>query len=117
MTSPTSTTSLPEPGTVAPDFELPDDQGNPRRLADARGKWLVLYFYPKDDTPGCTTQACQFRDALPRFDKLDAVAAVVTNGRRCTRWTASSRNTRVASSPSAARAGMPWLVCLAKPAI
>jgi thioredoxin-dependent peroxiredoxin len=55
--------SLPEVGRPAPDFELPDDQGNPRRLSDARGRWLVLYFYPKDDTPGCTTEACEFRDA------------------------------------------------------
>ncbi len=55
--------SLPEVGRPAPDFELPDDEGNPRRLSDARGRWLVLYFYPKDDTPGCTTEACEFRDA------------------------------------------------------
>ncbi len=46
----------------APDFTLPDQNGEQRRLADYRGKWLVLYFYPKDDTPGCTTEACSFRD-------------------------------------------------------
>lgn len=51
-----------EPGQNAPDFELPDQQGKTRRLADWRGKWLVLYFYPKNDTPGCTEEACTFRD-------------------------------------------------------
>jgi thioredoxin-dependent peroxiredoxin len=54
---------LPQPGDPAPDFQLLDDEGRPRRLADARGLWLVLYFYPKDDTPGCTVEACSFRDA------------------------------------------------------
>jgi peroxiredoxin Q/BCP len=46
----------------APDFALPDQNGQLRSLADYRGTWLVLYFYPKDDTPGCTTEACSFRD-------------------------------------------------------
>lgn len=46
----------------APDFSLLDQNGQARSLADYRGKWLVLYFYPKDDTPGCTTEACSFRD-------------------------------------------------------
>jgi peroxiredoxin Q/BCP len=46
----------------APDFNLPDQDGRQRSLADYKGKWLVLYFYPKDDTPGCTTEACSFRD-------------------------------------------------------
>lgn len=46
----------------APDFSLPDQNGTVRSLADYGGKWLVLYFYPKDDTPGCTTEACSFRD-------------------------------------------------------
>jgi len=54
--------AVPEPGQPAPDFELPDQQGKTRKLADWRGKWLVLYFYPKDDTPGCTEEACTFRD-------------------------------------------------------
>jgi thioredoxin-dependent peroxiredoxin len=54
---------MPEAGEPAPDFTLPDDTGKERSLADARGRWLVLYFYPEDDTPGCTTEACQFRDA------------------------------------------------------
>lgn len=47
----------------APDFNLPDQDGNSRSLKDYKGKWLVLYFYPEDDTPGCTTEACNFRDA------------------------------------------------------
>lgn len=47
----------------APDFSLPDQDGAVHSLADYAGKWLVLYFYPKDDTPGCTTEACNFRDA------------------------------------------------------
>jgi thioredoxin-dependent peroxiredoxin len=55
--------NMPKVGDHAPDFTLPDDTGTPRSLADERGRWLVLYFYPKDDTPGCTTEACQFRDA------------------------------------------------------
>jgi peroxiredoxin Q/BCP len=51
-----------ETGTTAPDFELPDQDGNPVRLSDLRGSEVVLYFYPKADTPGCTTQACGIRD-------------------------------------------------------
>ncbi len=62
-----------EVGSVAPDFTLPTDQGDPVTLSDLRGRKVVLYFYPKDDTPGCTTQACDFRDALPTFDDVDAV--------------------------------------------
>lgn len=53
---------MPQLGDEAPDIALPDDTGTERRLADERGKWIVLYFYPKDDTPGCTTEACEFRD-------------------------------------------------------
>ncbi len=49
-------------GKIAPNFELPDDSGHLRRLRDFRGHPLVLYFYPKDDTPGCTMEACNFRD-------------------------------------------------------
>lgn len=51
----------------APNFSLVDDQGGQRSLADYRGQWLVLYFYPKDDTPGCTTEACSMRDAMDEF--------------------------------------------------
>lgn len=59
-------------GDAAPGFELIDQYRQPHRLADYRGKWLVLYFYPKDDTPGCTTEACQFRDDIYRIRELQA---------------------------------------------
>lgn len=54
--------STPGPGDLAPDIELPDETGVTHRLADQRGRWTIVYFYPQDDTPGCTTEACQFRD-------------------------------------------------------
>jgi thioredoxin-dependent peroxiredoxin len=54
-------------GDRAPRFILPDDTGTPVSLASLRGQRVVLYFYPKDDTPGCTVEACEFRDLLPRF--------------------------------------------------
>jgi peroxiredoxin Q/BCP len=54
--------TMPEPGQVAPDIALPDDTGTIHRLADQSGRWTIVYFYPADDTPGCTTEACQFRD-------------------------------------------------------
>lgn len=54
--------AVPEVGSLAPGFSLPDQSGTTHTLAQYRGKWLVLYFYPKDDTPGCTEQACKFRD-------------------------------------------------------
>ncbi len=60
-------------GSVAPDFKLPSSSGKTVKLSDFRGKKVVLYFYPKDDTSGCTAEACSFRDNLPKFDKLDAV--------------------------------------------
>jgi thioredoxin-dependent peroxiredoxin len=56
-------------GTPAPDFELQDDTGTPRNLSDYRGRNVVLYFYPKDDTPGCTTEACNFRDDYSAYDR------------------------------------------------
>jgi thioredoxin-dependent peroxiredoxin len=56
-----------QPGDTAPDFELPDQDGNPVRLSDLRGGTVVLYFYPKADTPGCTTQACGVRDHLSDY--------------------------------------------------
>ena len=61
-----------QPGQPAPDFKLPDQHGNKRTLTDFRGKWLALYFYPKDDTPGCTKQACTFRDDLHQLTDLGA---------------------------------------------
>ncbi|MGH2626495.1 MAG: thioredoxin-dependent thiol peroxidase [Anaerolineales bacterium] len=60
-----------EEGQFAPDFALPDGAGNTVRLSDFRGKTVVLYFYPKDDTPGCTTEACEFRDDYALFGKRD----------------------------------------------
>jgi peroxiredoxin Q/BCP len=54
--------NAPAPGDPAPDFALRDDGGTVHRLSDRRGHWTIVYFYPKDDTPGCTTEACQFRD-------------------------------------------------------
>lgn len=58
-----------ESGIPAPDFELPDETGTIRRLSDFQGKPVVLYFYPKDDTPGCTTEACNFRDDYSAYKK------------------------------------------------
>lgn len=63
---------LPQVGQPAPAFTLPDQDGNSRALADYQGKWVVLYFYPKDDTPGCTQEACQFRDDLHKLTRLGA---------------------------------------------
>jgi peroxiredoxin Q/BCP len=63
---------MPQVGEQAPEVVLPDDTGVERRLADERGKWVVLYFYPKDDTPGCTTEACEFRDANSEIAARDA---------------------------------------------
>ncbi|MBU1215194.1 MAG: peroxiredoxin [Gammaproteobacteria bacterium] len=65
---------LPKVGEAAPGFELPDQHGVVHGLQQYAGKWLVLYFYPKDDTPGCTQEACAFRDDL---HKLAAMGAVV----------------------------------------
>lgn len=67
-----------EPGTVAPDFALPDQEGRIHRLSDYRGKWVVLYFYPKDDTPGCTKEACGFRDRMGDLQELGAVVLGVS---------------------------------------
>ena len=62
-----------EIGTKAPDFTLPDKDGNPVSLSDFSGKKVVLYFYPRDNTPGCTRQACAFAGAFEEFKKIDAV--------------------------------------------
>jgi peroxiredoxin Q/BCP len=67
-----------EEGTPAPDFELKSDTGESVRLSDLRGRQVVLYFYPKDDTPGCTTQACGIRDAYDEFDREGAVVLGVS---------------------------------------
>ena len=68
----------PQPGDLAPDFTLPDQGGQPVSLADLRGKTVVLYFYPKADTPGCTTQACGVRDHRPDYESADAVVLGVS---------------------------------------
>lgn len=59
-------------GAPAPEFELPDQEGQLHSLEDYRDQWVVLYFYPKDETPGCTTEACEFRDNIFAFRKLNA---------------------------------------------
>jgi len=62
-----------EQGQLAPDFQLPASDGSTVKLSDYRGKNVVLYFYPKDMTPGCTTEACDFRDQHTKFEDVDAV--------------------------------------------
>ena len=62
-----------EVGTKAPDFTLPDQNGNMHSLSDYRGKKVILYFYPKDNTPGCTKQACGFAERYPQFIEKGAV--------------------------------------------
>lgn len=63
---------VPAVNSPAPEFALPDQSGRTVRLADFRGKWVVLYFYPKDDTPGCTAEACAFRDDIAALTLLGA---------------------------------------------
>lgn len=65
-------------GDRAPEFELPSDTGETFSLEDLRGQRVVLYFYPKDDTSGCTKEACGFRDALPAFDDRDVLVLGVS---------------------------------------
>jgi peroxiredoxin Q/BCP len=67
-----------EPGDTAPDFALPDQDGNPVSLSALRGKPVILYFYPKADTPGCTTQACGVRDHAPEYEFAGAVVIGVS---------------------------------------
>jgi peroxiredoxin Q/BCP len=67
-----------EPGDLAPDFSLPDQRGEPVTLSGLRGQSVVLYFYPKADTPGCTTQACGIRDRREQFDAAGAVVLGVS---------------------------------------
>jgi peroxiredoxin Q/BCP len=64
--------SLIDPGKKAPAFTLKDQNGESHRLSDYAGRPVVLYFYPKDDTPGCTQESCDFRDRLPKFAKSRA---------------------------------------------
>src|SRR5947207_13182619 len=67
-----------EEGKPAPEFELKADSGETIKLSDLRGKQVVLYFYPKDDTPGCTTQACGIRDAYAEFEGEGAIVLGVS---------------------------------------
>jgi peroxiredoxin Q/BCP len=69
---------LVEPGKNAPAFTLKDQDGKTHRLADYAGRPLILYFYPKDDTPGCTKEACAFRDLLPKFKSSKAAVLAVS---------------------------------------
>ena len=62
----------PQVGSAAPGFRLQDQNGDWHELKDYRGKWLAVYFYPKDDTPGCTTEACSFRDNIFAFKSIGA---------------------------------------------
>jgi thioredoxin-dependent peroxiredoxin len=64
--------AIPKTDTVAQDFTLPDQDGKKHSLSDYHGKWVLLYFYPKDDTAGCTKEACAIRDNLPDFSRLNA---------------------------------------------
>jgi peroxiredoxin Q/BCP len=68
----------PNPGDLAPDFTLPDQHGNPVTLSSFRGKPVILYFYPKADTPGCTTQACGVRDHRADYEQADATVLGVS---------------------------------------
>jgi len=69
---------MPTEGEPAPDFRLPADDGKTYALRDLRGKKVVLYFYPKDDTPGCTKEACSFRDNLSRVSSKGAIVLGVS---------------------------------------
>lgn len=74
----TQSRSALQVGQVAPDFTLPDDAGAPVRLSSFRGKKVVMYFYPKDDTPGCTKEACAFRDGIAGLNARGAVVLGVS---------------------------------------
>jgi len=67
-----------DPGGPAPDFTLPDQDGTPASLASHRGRWVVLYFYPKADTPGCTAQACGVRDHSADYEAANATVLGVS---------------------------------------
>ena len=69
---------LIDPGKKAPAFTLKDQKGQTHRLADYAGQSVILYFYPKDDTPGCTQESCDFQSSLPRFSRKNAVVLGVS---------------------------------------
>ena len=82
-------------GDQAPSFDTVDDTGNAVSLSDLKGKRVVLYFYPKDNTPGCTQQACAFRDSYPDFGEKNAVVfGVSPDSARATRASAASSTCR-----------------------
>jgi len=70
--------NIPAVGTRAPDFTLNDQEGVSHTLSDYQGKWVLLYFYPKDDTPGCTIEACTIRDQFKDFSSIGAVVLGVS---------------------------------------
>lgn len=69
---------IPELGALAPTFSLPDQNGKTHSLKEYKGKWVLIYFYPKDDTPGCTIEACTIRDQFKDFKKIGAVVLGVS---------------------------------------
>ena len=69
---------MPQVGQIAPEFSVADQNGTLQHLADYRGKWLVLYFYPKDETPGCTAEACAYRDDIQKIQRLGAAVLGVS---------------------------------------
>jgi len=73
-----ATTTAPEIGAQAPTFMLKSQDDQPTALGDFAGRWLVLYFYPEDDTPGCTTEACEFTNILQQLDSLGATVIGVS---------------------------------------
>jgi peroxiredoxin Q/BCP len=70
--------TMPKEGEQAPDFSIPDQNGVTHSLSDYKGKWVLLYFYPKDNTPGCTIEACTIRDQFKDFKKINAVVLGVS---------------------------------------
>jgi peroxiredoxin Q/BCP len=80
-------------GDIAPDFELLTDEGKPLKLSDLRGRRVVLFFYPKADTPGCTKQACGFRDRFPRIEAADATVIGLSpdDPKALARWRAKEK--------------------------
>jgi peroxiredoxin Q/BCP len=72
------TAATPKPGDSAPAFALPDKNGDAVKLEQYTGRWVVLYFYPRDNTPGCTREACGFSERLKEFERLDAVVLGVS---------------------------------------
>ncbi len=75
---PSQAAETPAVGSTAPGFRLQDQSGEWHDLADYRGRWLAVYFYPKDDTPGCTTEACNFRDNIYAFKAIGAAVVGIS---------------------------------------